>query len=236
MKIFYDCEFLDDGRTIEPISIGMVADDPDQLDPVRMLYLVNEEVVTDEDLYHRIMGHEFLPKHVIPHLPLRPVDSRNDAGLLLLTWIGGPGALGNRTLDLDTNTVVSRRFMRNAVRDFIDATPDPELWAYYGAYDHVMLAQLFGPMVNRPAKMPMFTHDLMQLLGALGLDESALPPRTGDEHHALADAQWLRAAWRHVTALDAAHPRRWIVDESGGRLVEDRVTAASMAATDEAGC
>ena len=42
MKIFYDTEFIENGRTIELISIGMVAEDG------RELYLVNQGIETGQ--------------------------------------------------------------------------------------------------------------------------------------------------------------------------------------------
>ena len=38
-----------------------------------------------------------------------------------------------------------------------------ELWAWYAAYDHVVLAQLWGAMPALPREIPRFTKDLRQL-------------------------------------------------------------------------
>ena len=40
MKFFYDCEFIEDGETIDLLSIGMVAENGDEL------YLVSTECDT----------------------------------------------------------------------------------------------------------------------------------------------------------------------------------------------
>ena len=48
------------------------------------------------------------------------------------------------------------------VRCFILAAPDPELWAWCGAYDHVALCQLWGRMIDLPKGVPMWTNDLKQ--------------------------------------------------------------------------
>lgn len=68
-------------------------------------------------------------------------------------------------------------------------TPEPELWAYYAAYDHVALAQLFGPMHQLPAGIPMQTDDLVTEAKRLGLTASDLPPQPEGLHNALADAR-----------------------------------------------
>lgn len=39
-----------------------------------------------------------------------------------------------------------------------------ELYAYYGAYDHVVLMWLWGKMLNKPKGFPMFSHDLKQMI------------------------------------------------------------------------
>jgi hypothetical protein len=77
---------------------------------------------------------------------------------------------------------------------------DPvELWSYYGAYDHVALCWLWGPMVDLPPGMPMLTLDVKQL--ALSLGDPKLPKQTGAEHNALADARWTREAWLFLESL-----------------------------------
>jgi hypothetical protein len=182
VKVFYDTEFLEDGSTIELISIGMVAEDG------RELYLVNEAIEADP-LYTRIGHHDWLMKNVIPHLPLRERDP-----------IEQPHAqyAGRFHLDAKDNRVVSRRYIRNAVRDFVLGTPEPELWAWYGAYDHVVLAQLFGRMIHLPAGFPMWTNDLRQEVQRRG--DPSLPKQESVEHDALADARWVRDAYAWLEA------------------------------------
>jgi hypothetical protein len=181
MKIFYDTEFIEDGHTIALISIGMVAEDG------RELYLVNEAIVDDEELHDRICRHNWLMTNVIPHLPLRQNHGRPNHA-------AHAGTRGFFLLDRDDNRVVSRRYIRNAVRDFILTTPDPQLWAWYAAYDHVAYAQLFGTMINLPDGLPMFTCDLKQ--EALRLGNPRIPEQTTSQHNALADA-------RHNRDIDA---------------------------------
>jgi hypothetical protein len=96
------------------------------------------------------------------------------------------------------------------VRDFIlgtdpDMLPHVELWANYGAYDHVALAQLFGPMIDLPEGMPMFTRDIQQEAARLGLKDSDLPQQGEGLHNALSDARHNRVVRRflaeHAQAL-----------------------------------
>jgi hypothetical protein len=169
MKIFYDTEFLEDGKTIELISIGMVAEDG------RELYLVNRDAP-----WRRIRKHEWLMANVVPHLPQPHGD-----------WIL---QMPKRWLiDFANPLVEHRQEIADAVRQFIQSTPNVELWAWYGAYDHVALAQLWGPMIDLPPGVPMWTNDLKQEVERRG--NPSLPKQESAEHDALADARWVRDAY-----------------------------------------
>lgn len=185
MKVFYDWEFLDDGKTIAPISLGMVAEDG------RELYRVFRDAP-----WKRIQKHEWLMANVVPHLPQPHGD-----------WI----LQMPKSWPIDFhNTVVKKRDRIAAdVRAFLDASQPVELWGYYAAYDHVALAQLFGAMVDRPHAMPMFTHDLMQLLGHVGAAETDLPAPPSDAHNALSDARWTRDAYASLAERFGGQP--WAV-------------------------
>lgn len=184
MKIFYDTEFVDTGDRILLISLGMVTENG------RELYRVLAEA-DDGELHKAIRNNDWLMRNVVPHLPLRNAPTRlpSTGG-----WIF--------SLDMKSLLVVDRRQLRNEVRDFIDETPDPELWAWYGAYDHVVLAQLFGRMMDKPAKMPMWTNDLKQLQHETGVTDDeleAVVPHDGAAHNALVDAKWNLAAYEWLT-------------------------------------
>ena len=83
----------------------------------------------------------------------------------------------------------SNRSIRNAVRGCLrPSKEDPvELWGYYSSYDHVALCWLFGPMVDLPEGMPMFTRDIKQL--AVQLGNPMLPRQAKGKHDALEDAR-----------------------------------------------
>lgn len=179
--IDYDLEFLEDGRTIELISIGMVCDDG------REYYAVNADMPVK-----RIRKHDWLMANVVPHLPHGCGDRRNH---LPRRWL----------IDYFDPTVKARKTIAAEVAEFIQAAgPDVELWANYGAYDHVALAQLWGRMIDLPEGVPMFTNDIQQERGRLGIHEDDLPGQESGEHNALADARhnqtirrWLATqAWR----------------------------------------
>ncbi len=173
MRYYFDTEFLEDGNTIELISIGIVADDG------RELYLVNRDAP-----WKRIRKHEWLMANVVPGLPQPYGDWRNH---MPKRWL----------CDLDNPAVKGRNAIAEAVKRFLIGGPVPglsrpevELWADYCAYDHVVLCQLFGRMIDLPDGIPMFTNDFQQALRAAG--NPPMPQQAEGLHNALADARHLK--------------------------------------------
>ena len=173
MKYWYDLEFIDDGRTIEVISLGIVAEDG------------REYYAQNRNCRFRRAG-DWVRANVYLHLShfdrkrLRPYDGYYD----------GPGA---------RDVWRSRERIAADVRRFCDPEQygKPELWGYYAAYDHVALCQLFGAMVDLPRGFPMWTHDIKQLCEAKG--DPRLPDQNKGEHNALADARWNKQAYEFLT-------------------------------------
>lgn len=147
MKIWFDTEFIEDGKTIDLISIGMVREDG------ATLYIENSEC----DLSR---ASDWVKANVLPHLT-------------------GPSA------------AVPRFRIAQCVKEF--AGSQPEFWAYYADYDWVVLCQLFGTMMDLPKGWPMFCLDVQQL--ASEVISAKLPPQPEDEHNALSDAIWAKAAY-----------------------------------------
>jgi hypothetical protein len=186
----YDTEFLEDGHTIELISIGIVCEDG------REYYAVNGDM--DQ---RRIKEQPWLMEHVWPYLPRR-------------LYANG------EYIDRDYPTVKSRAVIAQEVWQFLLADGPPELWAYYSAYDHVALAWLWGPMMNLPAGIPMWTHDLMQPLEQMPDDFE--PPTQENEHNALDDARWNMALLR---AMDTEFYSEY---EFGGGLQPRKILTAYL--------
>ncbi|MEU0937654.1 3'-5' exoribonuclease [Embleya sp. NPDC005971] len=180
----YDFEFIEDGRTIRSISIGMAADDG------REYYAV----VRDMDTMYAAVRHPWLRANVLPSLPIASVyvDECPD----VWDWDDEHP---------DKPRVKPVETIADEVRAFLQATPDLELWAYYGAYDHVCLAQLFGTMVQLPGGIPMFTNDIAQEAHRLGLSTEDLPRQPAGLHHALADARHNRVRREFLRRYAAEH-------------------------------
>jgi 3' exoribonuclease, RNase T-like len=176
LRIFYDTEFIEDGRTIDLISIGMVAEDG------RELYLV----AGDGRAVCRAVENDWLREHVVPSLPA------------LLTGEPYPRFWKWDRDHPDYLAVNRRDTIAASVRDFILATPDPQLWAWYAAYDHVALCQLWGRMIDLPKGIPMWTNDLKQECDRLGNPQ--MPEQESGEHNALADARHVKVMAEYLAA------------------------------------
>lgn len=146
MRYFYDTEFIEDGASIELVSIGIVAEDG------REYYAVSTE-------FDASKANQWVRTNVLNQLP-NPSDP----------------AWRNR----DQIRVEVFTFLTSA------STP-PELWAWVGAYDHVVLAQLWGDMAALPKQLPRFTHELKQYWEMAG--QPKLPPTPSGNHDALVDAR-----------------------------------------------
>lgn len=175
MKITYDLEFLEDGHTIELISLGMTRDDGAEY------YAISEEMP-----FRRISRHTWLMDNVMPYLPVKPYQE------------GGPWDMDHP----DIVYVKPLEQIRDEVRRFVLYHADPVLWADYGAYDHVRLCQLFGPMANLPAGFPQYTCEIRQEWARLG--KPRLPEQTNGAHHALHDARYDMALLRFLRELEAS--------------------------------
>jgi len=75
----------------------------------------------------------------------------------------------------------------------------PEFWAYYADYDWVVFCQLFGTMMDLPDGFPMYCRDIKQLCDELGNPD--LPTQGKGEHNALADALWNKSTYEFLREL-----------------------------------
>lgn len=197
-RVFYDFEFYEDGRTIEPISIGLCVEGSTEA-----FYGVNADAPWGE-----IVRHPWLVDNVLPHLP----------GVLESAPVSGHARFHP---DWSNEHVYERSHLADRVSSFLldqasqakledgDDRPvnwtDLELWAYYAAYDHIALCQLIGGrMIDLPPFIPMYTNDLRELGDMVGLRGVALdqivPQDPARAHDALADAMWNAAMFAELAA------------------------------------
>lgn len=154
-RFFYDTEFIEDGVTIDLVSIGIVDEEG------REFYAVSTEFNPDK-------AGAWVRQHVLPKLPppASPVwCDRAELRGRLLRFLTEPGQ-------------------------------KVEMWAWFAAYDHVAMAQLWGAMPQLPREIPRFTRDLRQRWEDSG--KPKLPMAPTDAHDALADARHNLARWRII--------------------------------------
>lgn len=176
MRYYYDTEFLEDGYTVDLISIGMVSADG------REFYAVSNEfdtarVAKNKWLMDNVMssiGHEIHTVQLFEGCPIRS------------------------DLTITDPAAMSREQIKNGILDFVAGTW-PEFWAWYGAYDHVALCQLFGRMIDLPKNFPMFSSDLKQWHKELG--SPIMPKQPAGLHNALEDAKWNVVRYHHLLGL-----------------------------------
>ncbi len=163
-RYFYDTEFIEDGVTIDLVSIGVIDESgrefyavSTEFDPGRAIGWVRENVL------------DKLPSPNHPAWQPRAAIRER-----LLAFLTEPGER-------------------------------VELWAWYAAYDHVVLCQLWGGMPALPRALPRFTNELRQRWEDLGKPPLPQPPTAG-RHDALVDARLNLARWRAMVAASAARP------------------------------
>jgi hypothetical protein len=157
-RYFYDSEFIEDGRTIDLVSIGVVDEHG------REFYAISTE-------FDDRAAVPWVRRNVLDRLP-------------------SPSHPAWR----------SRTRIRDELHEFLTEPlrqqpgTELELWAWYAAYDHVVLAQLWGRMPALPREIPRFTKDLRQLWDDRG--RPPLPESLERRHDALVDARHNLARWQ----------------------------------------
>ncbi len=221
MRYFIDTEFHEDGRTIDLISIGIVAEDG------RELYACN----LDAEL-HRCHEKDFwLKDNVLSKLPpysdgvwMRKKEIRTQ----VLDFVLAPlDSTATQVGDAVTQTVRMISDMAKAIEDIkkavgsnvpYDPLPFPSscvpstgselkdrktidgkkpvFYGYYSDYDWVVFCQLFGRMIDLPPQFPMFCMDLKQLSVDVGSPKH--PKQAKGDHNALEDARWNRDLYKFL--------------------------------------
>jgi len=156
LRYFYDTEFIEDGTTIDLVSIGVVDEGGREFYAVSTAFDPTKAIPWVRD-------------HVLDKLP-SPADR---------AW-------------------QSRERIRDGLLAYLTGPGEPfELWAWYAAYDHVALCQLWGPMTALPRPIPRYSHELRQRWHDLGRPKLPEPPP--DQHDALADARHNLARWQAMS-------------------------------------
>lgn len=175
MRYYLDTEFIEDGKTIDLISIGIVAEDG------REYYAVNRECQF-ENVSDWVWQNVLYPIGI--YQPIKHIN------------------LSDPSISATTKDTLLRAKTREQIKldvlDFVRSTGDrkPEFWGYYADYDWIVFCQLFGTMMDLPKGFPMYCCDLKQECDRLG--NPKLPEQGKGEHNALQDARWNKQAWEFL--------------------------------------
>jgi hypothetical protein len=165
MRVYHDWEFVEDGVTIRPLSVGMISEYGDSL------YYEFAEGPWDEAKENPWMAANVIPMTYSQNPDL--IYTEGDVADIYLS-----------TLDIKDKVYSFLSRLHN------DDPQGLQLWGWYSAYDHVCLAQLFGKMIDLPSFVPMWTNDLKQEFFRLG--SPAYPRQDSGLHNALSDAKFIK--------------------------------------------
>lgn len=139
MRYWLDTEFIENGRSIELLSIGIVAEDG------RELYAENAAARFS-------IANDWVRINVLPQLVHQGHGPH-------VSWDDFPSCPGRLP---ETIAAEVQEFCDPQQHG------KPEFWGYYADYDWVVLCQLFGAMVDLPKGWPMYCRDLKQWADDLG--------------------------------------------------------------------
>lgn len=180
MRYFIDTEFYEDGTRIHPISIGIVAED-------------------GRELYMEMLDFDIMkvpPRHYVLQYVL-PLTYRH--GMITSSHYKGDHAA---RVDLETVHLVNRRRAVKTLNEFLRGDTAPEFYGYFADYDWVLLAQLFGTMMDLPEHFPKWCRDLKQMAWERGRDATWIKehvPQPAAAHNALEDARWCAQLYAKLT-------------------------------------
>jgi hypothetical protein len=213
MRYWYDCEFIEDGRTIDLISIGVVAEDG------REFYAISNE-------FDVTKAAEWVTVNVLSMLArdANPCDAsfailerrrlwktRRNIRDELLAFVGGDKPEWWGYYSAYDHVALCQLF--GTMMDLPkDGARCPSCgYLYHGSDYKKLLSTVTAYACNgcgesrafkRVHGWPFYTRDIKQLCDSLG--NPRLPEQGKDEHNALADARWNREAYHFLQAIAAA--------------------------------
>jgi hypothetical protein len=185
MRYWLDTEFIEDGKTIDLISIGIVCEDG------REFYAVNNEC-------HWYRANDWVLENVL--LPM---------GIDRQGWMErDPNMMSPRVREGYLRAMSHLKiceellwYFGSAVTNdegdgfWDESVKDIEFWGEWCSYDWVVFCQIFGEMVDLPKEFPMRCRDIIQMAeDEMGIPSGDLPPslETDGNHNALLGARTVK--------------------------------------------
>jgi len=205
MKYFLDTEFVENGQTIDLISIALIAEDG------RVFYAQNAMCDFKQ-------ASDWVWRNVFPHLTHFDMSGKRNCSK--------SGDADEKCWDKQNCPWSYRGKIRDSILEFcnIERYGKPEIWGYFADYDWVAFCQLFGRMVDLPKGFPMYCRDLKQLASSKNLMISC-----DGTHNAKSDAEWVKAQHFMVDSLDLDLPSDRI-KQIRSLALSSRTTEAAVAA------
>ncbi len=161
MRFYLDTEFIDDGKTIDLISIGIVSED-------------GREFYAESTEFDASKADSWVKANVIDALWSRQEDKTK-----LNRW----------TRDIGKGGLLTRREIGSELALFCGSAP--EFWGEWCAYDWVVVGQLFGKLIDIPDGFPYRCNDVIQFkeqIDPAKYDSWPASKEVEGNHHALSGA------------------------------------------------
>jgi 3'-5' exoribonuclease Rv2179c-like domain len=168
MLFALDTEFMEDGCSIDLISVGVVAEDG------REFY--KQVVEADHS-----QSNTFVLHNVLPYLE-QCISARSKR----YHW-AAMSQQKSWKCDAENCPWLFRAQIAAELKDFVGESP--QFMGYYCAYDWVAVCQMFGTMMALPQDWPKYCREMRQWLDERYLHAVVQPDDM--PHHALSDAQWI---------------------------------------------
>jgi len=194
MLYFLDTEFIEDGHTIDLISIGIVSEDN------REFYYISDE-------FDPTKADDWVVSNVLSKLPKAPYGLHLVSKIKWYNFFHRTNHWVPSTLETiypycsykeqqDAMLWISKKDITKRILSFIGDDSNPVFWGAWSAYDWIVLCQLFGKMIDIPKHFPYHCNDVIQWCYQLGLTRDYLPANPEDEHNSLVDAKWVKDSYK----------------------------------------
>lgn len=176
MKYFLDIEFIENGKTMDLISIGIVDSNENSI------YLINGNCDFSK-------ADDWVLDNV-----LKPIGLSKEGFRYKANDTNQPKEYRDSYLSAVPYSEIS-----TLVENFVNKD-NPEFWGDCCSYDWVVFCQLFGTMMDLPKGFPMYCNDIQQLWRSKGCPE--LPKQSNRVHNALEDARYVKELYGVLTTFN----------------------------------
>jgi hypothetical protein len=183
IRYILDTEFIENGKTIDLVSIGIVAEDG------REYYAQSVE-------FDPAYASYWVRDNVLAHLK---VCSKSEK------WVDDKSLYSWYRCEKSDCVWRQRKEIASEIAAFMNSLSfgKPQIWGWCAGYDFVALCQLFGAMMDLPQNFPHYIRDFQQILDEHGIVDEELPKQEEGLHNALADARHLKKLYGYILRNDA---------------------------------